>query len=310
VKDTALSQDRREIKSALRNAGVDLSLFATATSGWHLARYALTCWGAATLAVLFLLSGEPIMIAGGIVGLAIAQHAMLNVTHEACHFTLLRDRRMNDLVGNIGFALPIGTTVAHYRLRHERHHRHLGDDLDPVSPLIAADSRRIDVVRALLLLLFGKALFDLVLDALKGRAAENRSQDEPNVGRLRFGALLAFHVPIFLLLAIQGLALVWLIWMLVAATLVPFLDGLRTVAEHRFADHHDDLDHTRVHHTSVLISAIAAPFLQYHWEHHLFPSIPHSRLAAFHRLLIALNVKRATPLAGGFPQALAEGFRE
>jgi fatty acid desaturase len=121
--------------------------------------------------------------------------------------------------------------------------------------------------------------------------------------------LIAYHAPIFAAIAYEGLWLVWLTWALVAATLVPFLDGLRTVAEHRFgADHDEGRDHTRVHHTNIFISAIVAPFLQHHWEHHLFPSIPHCHLVKFHRLLVSLGVKHAEPLHGGFPRALADGL--
>ncbi len=83
------------------------------------------------------------------------------------------------------------------------------------------------------------------------------------------------------------------------SALVPFLDGVRTIAEHRFAEGGAH-SHTRSHHNSAVLSAIFAPFFQYHWEHHLFPSIPAFPTEPFpygpHRARLSASKTRALGL--------------
>lgn len=62
--------------------------------------------------------------------LGVLQHRMALQGHEAAHFLLSRNRRLNEILGNILCMYPIGTTIAAYRRWHFVHHRALGSEED------------------------------------------------------------------------------------------------------------------------------------------------------------------------------------
>jgi fatty acid desaturase len=67
-----------------------------------------------------------------IVGLAVVllgglQHRLAGLGHEASHYTLMKNKSLNELVGDIFCMFPILATVQLYRLFHLAHHRHTND---------------------------------------------------------------------------------------------------------------------------------------------------------------------------------------
>jgi fatty acid desaturase len=67
-----------------------------------------------------------IVLVGGL------QHRLAGLGHEASHYSLLRNKRANDLVGDLFCLFPILSTVHFYRLFHMAHHQYTNDPvLDP-----------------------------------------------------------------------------------------------------------------------------------------------------------------------------------
>jgi fatty acid desaturase len=60
------------------------------------------------------------------------QHRLAGLGHEASHYTLLKDKFLNDLVGDVFCMFPILATVHLYRLFHLAHHQYTNDpERDP-----------------------------------------------------------------------------------------------------------------------------------------------------------------------------------
>jgi fatty acid desaturase len=60
------------------------------------------------------------------------QHRLAGLGHEAGHYTLLRNKLANDLVGDLFCLFPVLATVHFYRLFHLAHHQYANDpDRDP-----------------------------------------------------------------------------------------------------------------------------------------------------------------------------------
>ena len=55
------------------------------------------------------------------------QHRLAGLGHEASHYTLLRDKRMNDLVADVFCMFPLLTNLHFYRLFHMAHHQYTND---------------------------------------------------------------------------------------------------------------------------------------------------------------------------------------
>ena len=59
------------------------------------------------------------------------QHALGVLGHEAAHYTVTRQRKVNDAIGMVLCFWPLGGSLTGYRCFHQRHHRHLGTEHDP-----------------------------------------------------------------------------------------------------------------------------------------------------------------------------------
>ena len=60
------------------------------------------------------------------------QHRLAGMGHEASHYTLLKNKSLNDLVGDLFCMFPVLATVHFYRLFHLAHHQYTNDpERDP-----------------------------------------------------------------------------------------------------------------------------------------------------------------------------------
>jgi fatty acid desaturase len=101
-----------------------LTILAVFAAGWFYldlrAAYGLPWWVTAAFFVL----GAIVM--GGV------QHRLAAIAHEASHYTLLRNRVVNDLVGDWLCLFPLMSSVQLYRLNHMGHHQFVNDEtFDP-----------------------------------------------------------------------------------------------------------------------------------------------------------------------------------
>lgn len=303
-----VAADRALILRTLRERGLSLRDF-TSPKPQATILYILGCWSFVVLGVAAWF--ESAVLAIGI--FAPTQHAMLSATHEASHRGLARNRRLNRILGNLFFALPVGQTVQSYAINHEPHHNSINTPADTAYYMTNPDLSRRQIALVLLSLLFGRVLWDMALRTLTGARADKNfvstnAAKVAKIERVRLALLIAFHTPLIALAAATGNLWIWIAWTVSTITLVPFLDALRTIAEHRIADRIEFGD-TRSHHKNRIISTLCAPMFQYHWEHHALPGIPHCQLKRLHRILLDAGLKRAQPHPWGIGGALVAGLR-
>jgi fatty acid desaturase len=276
-------------------------------------------------AVVALLSGlalhgrQPLIVAAAVVGLALGQHGLAVLAHEAAHYRLYRSRRVNDFVGKLCGA-PLGVSMLTYRVIHRIHHNHLYQDIDPDLALIAGYPRG-------RLYLLGKLLKDLTgittlknYRYFKGRMVKPISTGKPlgtasgpgsepqtrlaplgspygdTSSALRRAArrdrrlVLALHVAALALASTLG----WwrwylMLWLFPLVTVLQMILRLRAVCEHgAVGDLSTPLRAARTTLAPFWLRALLFPHhVNYHIEHHLYPSVPHYRLAECHRRLSA-----------------------
>lgn len=72
------------------------------------------------------------VVALAVVLVGAGQHRLAGLGHEAAHYTLLRNKRFNDLVGDLFCMFPILASLHLYRLFHLAHHQYTNDpERDP-----------------------------------------------------------------------------------------------------------------------------------------------------------------------------------
>lgn len=235
-------------------------------------------------------SGQPLVEWAAAMLLALAWAAIFAPFHEATHQTAFRGSRANALATWLT-GIPFGLAPAVYRTFHFEHHRHTHDPQR--DPEIAPDPRTAmwpSTRRGWLLAALG---YKLML--LKGRLTVEFVRRPP----AQWAALGAWtaHIddPATLARECRILAALWLLFLVSALTWLPgggwlllalwfgqVLQTLWLMCEHTGLPHSGSiLRRTR----SVLSNACVRWWLwnmNYHAEHHAWPSIPWHHLPAAH----------------------------
>lgn len=271
---------------------------------WRCAAQILTQWLVCALAIAVAerLKQWPATLAAMLV-IATRQHAMLVLMHDAAHCLLARNRRRNDIVGNLLLAFPLTVSVARYRAHHFRHHRHLNGEGDPdlADSVIPATRGRF------LALLLRDASGLTTLATLRSANSFGMlglfSKESPG-SRLDRGLAVAFIAAVAALVAGFG---VWrefiLYWLLPTLLFMPAILRVRGIAEHGGRLGNPAATAARSLRVGWIERFLWAPcHINHHWEHHSCPAVPSYKLPELSRLLAAgdAGCAAANPTLGYF----------
>ena len=235
----------------------------------------------------------------GVFLVAISQHRLSGLAHDASHFTLFKNKLANELVSDLLLMFPLVAMTQRYRAAHLGHHQFVNDperdpDLIRLNAVGAAPFPRLEA--RLLEALRGPRPLAPLDPALPLREGEGR---QPRRGRIRPAAPDRLSVRVgrclrgaywLTVLAAVHLGQAWplfgLFWVVPLLTAYPLLMQLREIAHHSNAPDDGDLTNSRVFRVHPLWGACVFPYGQaFHLTHHLFAMIPHYRVAEAHALL-------------------------
>jgi fatty acid desaturase len=277
----------------------DLSTMNDAKSVWAvfitLMPIALLAWLGASLWTWWAVI--PIMFA-----MAIAQHAFFILAHDAAHYRLFSNRKINDVAGRALGAFA-GISMCAYRVIHRLHHNHLYTKLDPDVALNGGYPRGKKY-------LLKKLAIDLTgLTAYKtyayffGRPAKNDDNDnamrplddtspklkhDADIDRWVVGGTqIGLPIIIALVFGWAGLMKYIVLWVLPMVTVLQAILRVRAISEHGAPSGFDSpLNAARTNQPGFLARLILFPHhVNFHIEHHLFPAVPHYNLPQLHREL-------------------------
>lgn len=225
-----------------------------------------------------------------VVLLATRVNALNVVIHEASHGFLAAKRSTNDLVANVGAAWWMLHSVEEYRPTHLLHHRHLNDPDDPDRPSYLLPAARGARLRLVLEDLLAITAAKRALTLLRG----STTTATPDAHRLRnLAGRAACQLVLlgqFVLLQgwIVGVVAYAVFWLVPTLCLFPLILRFKTVAEHYDAALRDPESAVWVARTSaadVLQNVVLGARMQYHFEHHVIPTVPFRGLAVVHERL-------------------------
>jgi fatty acid desaturase len=206
--------------------------------------------------------------------------------HEAAHYRIFRNRTLNDFVGEL-IAFPTTASMAGYRNSHFSHHRELNGPKDPDwTRNLLIDDYEFPMAQYLFLRRVLLHLAGLKTKQLLGSFHNNpETRDIPVLTtRLR---LVAF-VGLFAAAIAFGFGMQLLFYWIVPLLTVFVAAGyIKRVSEHYGTRHEAVLNETRTLIAPSWQLFLLAPWgLNYHLEHHLYPSITCFNLAKAHRILM------------------------
>ncbi|MGE5639736.1 MAG: fatty acid desaturase family protein [Clostridia bacterium] len=252
------------------------------------------------------------------------QHALFVVAHDAAHYLLYEDRRINDYVGRV-CATVQGLSMCTYRVIHRLHHNNLYGELDPDTALHGGYPRgKAYLVKKLLKDLSGLTAWKTYAYFLGGAPALNTSTkvalrplDDTSDklrkdARLDRNTVIVFHIAALAFFAATGYLVQYLVlWVLPLVTVVQALLRLRAIAEHgATTDFSSPLTAARTNLASPVVEWLFFPHhVNYHIEHHLYASVPHYNLPALHAAMASRGVLDGAEVLG-FGETLGKIFAE
>ena len=234
---------------------------------------------AVTLLVGFMYPSRGIFVVLAVLA-GLTQNALVILMHEGSHWFFHHTKSTNDLLANILVCLPILNTVEGYRHSHLMHHQHVGHPSDPYFRLYDQYASKRELLKYLCLDITGITAVRLFYE---------RYLTPTEASPKMFGVLLALFVLIqsalFVLLwrltgTVLGYCFIWVIPLMT----IPFaINRIRTIAEH--------CSRAGIANRSTLVNMVEycliAPYgYNFHYEHHLLPTIPYYRLAWVHQRLM------------------------
>jgi fatty acid desaturase len=279
---------------------------------------------AITIGVALAYWPNPIVILVCVMIIGTRQHALFVIAHDAAHYLLYENRKINDLAGR-ACAMLQGLSMCTYRVIHRLHHNNLYGELDPDTALHGGYPRgKTYLIKKLLKDLSGFTAWKTYAYFLGGAPALNtqtnvamRPLDDTSEklraeARLDRNAVIVFHSVLLVLFAASGYLIQYLVlWILPLVTVVQAILRLRAISEHgATTDFSSPLTAARTNVVPAWLAWLIFPHsVNYHIEHHLYASVPHYNLAELHREMTARGVLDGAEVIP-FPATLGKIFAE
>lgn len=236
------------------------------------------------------------------------------IVHEGSHGLLTKSRAVNDQVTNWGAAFWTINSVEEYRPTHRLHHRYLGGEMDPDRTFYLVPAQRGALAKLMLQDLVGITAFRRATTRLSGTSAESAAPASLfTKPRLLIGKAITQLAMLGQFVAFQGFArgvgFYAVFWLVPIVCIYPMILRLKTITEHYDAGLRDPTNVKWTARTSCaghLQNHLIGARMQYHFEHHIIPTIPYQGLRKLHRQLedSGLFADHREFLSGGYGQFL------
>ena len=234
----------------------------------------------------FLILNSYLLIPVGILLIGSRQRAISNLSHDASHVNLFRNKFINDMVSNLFCALPMFETVQVYRRSHNQHHQHLGDlkkDPDSCAHLGYGYNDSLPwkgnpVLNYARLILNLKAIKSSLFGSLFSLSAKDKT------------ILAAWWVSVIALVSAVATLKISIIaascWFVAKVTSYHMIRIFAEFLDHSGLDNKSVISFTRnLPHKGILRFIFHPNCDTYHIVHHLYPKIPHYNMAKADRIL-------------------------
>jgi fatty acid desaturase len=215
------------------------------------------------------------------------------ILHEGSHGFLAKSRTVNDRICNWGVAFWTINSVEEYRPTHRLHHRYLGQEQDPDRVFYLVPARRGALTGLLLQDLFGVTAFRRATSRVSGTSEVSGAPASllarPHLLVGKFVTQLIIVGQFVLVQGVpRGLLFYVVFWLVPIVCMYPMILRLKTITEHfdpalRRANTINWI--ARTSSASWLQNHLVGARMEFHFEHHVLPTIPYRGLKALHRQL-------------------------
>jgi len=300
---TALGAERLDVSERFsRKRHIETVRKLSQVNGWRTTGFLLFHWG--VIAVTLIVAGTTLHWAAFVIGafiIASRMQAIGVMMHDATHYLLYQNRAVNDVVSDLFIAFPLGMSTTLYRKTHFRHHRFTNTEEDQDLVAQRQDGEwyqwpktRWGCAKAILRSFFGinahRAWILLKHWAPWNHLRDPLSDDFPLRARVLYVATTLVMYGVFgwaLMVNAQLTLSLMAMYLVSGLTILNLINRVRATAEHMGVPATHELNATRTVLPSVWERFFIAPYgVNYHLEHHLFPSVPGCNLGKLHQELM------------------------
>lgn len=212
-------------------------------------------------------------------------YAMYSLLHDAIHYSISRNKKLNDFIGQVFLGFPIFVSLEQMRKNHLNHHKFLQSENDPEIKHLSYDEFH-----------FPKSKLEIIIILLKDLSGYNFIKYKLIKLVMIFKDLKKITISEVYIECIQVVLILFsiylgfakeliLYWIIPYATLYQVLNRIRLSTEHFNIDEQNYFK-TRSVIPSFFEKWFLTPYnLGYHLEHHLYPSVPFYNLPQLHNKL-------------------------
>ena len=222
---------------------------------------------------------------------AARQHAIAVIMHDFAHYRFITNKKASDWIADLTIAWPLFATYDGYRRNHLGHHRYLNTDKDPdwTAKLGKIEFTFPQELRFAIFNLIGYLVcISSVRDLLNIHS--RISKDDLSTRNYKI-ARLSFYLVVAAIFTITETWTYFGAYFVVPyMTLFIMFNYIRSVADHfgETMDHSHELGGARTILASPLETFFLAPHnINYHCEHHCYPSVPYYNLPELHAVLMS-----------------------
>lgn len=224
---------------------------------------------------------HPLSYLIGICVMATRMYAFYSLTHEGCHYHLISNKKINDIIGNIFFAWPILSDIQEMRRLHFLHHKFLQTDKDPEIKHLEYKEFQFPLKKKELIYIVLKDLTGINFLVYRWK----KIIQLPKIKQWDFNKTLYYLIIVGIVIYSGYFFQLLILWIIPYVTIFQLLNRIRLYYEH-FNFSPLKKHKTRTLHLSQWAAAFIAPYgLGYHAEHHLYPGVPFYNLRKIHAIL-------------------------
>jgi fatty acid desaturase len=251
------------------------------------------------------------------------QLALAILMHDGAHRRLFKNGKVNDWVGQCLLAAPLLFSMDSYKKLHLKHHLDPLVQDDPDLSLTGGyPISRASFARKVLRDLFGVSYFKFIRYFIYLASRPASSEDARAIsGTVRavrnvplsavIGSIIGAQLLLLGGLTALGHPLLYFgLWLLPAMTVLQVLLRIRGIAEHAgYAPNEDQRLNSRTVINPIQTFVFAPHGVNYHIEHHIYPSVPYFKLPDVHRAMKSRGSLPEANVYPGYGKVLAELVR-
>ncbi|MBX7149290.1 fatty acid desaturase family protein [bacterium] len=248
---------------------------------------------------------NPFLYVVSILFIASRQHAISLLAHEASHYRLFPNRKINDFMSNWFCNFALFYPIERFRHDHVLHHRHVGSEKDTLVlarnniPKLPSPCSKAKLISVFLrdLLGMGSTIWVAIV-FMHTKTFLDWEVTYPKKGWKRYYKKIEFWLFWALWLSVIGYFHLWqpflLLWVLPLFSTFNFFQKMRFVADHYGLKGEHDYNISRnVYLKWYDFGWFFQPYnIAYHLDHHLWPSVPWYNVPQLHALLLTDPVYR------------------